>query len=85
MMEIRNFDRVRLGGRDNFIVVKSVEHSDYGLMINAFEFGNFKGEKRVIEVRKKGREIAMFVLLFNDLKIDDYWKDAEVLYRYEAE
>jgi hypothetical protein len=84
-MEIRNFDRVRLGGRNNFIDVTSVQHSDFGLMVNAYEFGNFKGAKRVIEVRKKGREIAMFVLLHNDLNIDDYWKDAEVLYRYEAE
>jgi hypothetical protein len=85
MMEIRNFDRVRLGGKDNFIDVRSVEHSDYGLMISAYEFKNSKGEKRVIEVRKKNREIALFVLLHNELNIDEYWKDAEVLYRYEAE
>jgi serine protease inhibitor len=85
MMEIRNFDRVRLGGKDNFIDVRSVEHSDCGLMISAYEFKNSEGEKRVIEVRKKNREIALFVLLHNELNIDEYWKDAEVLYRYEAE
>jgi uncharacterized protein (UPF0261 family) len=85
IMEIRNFNCVRLGGDNNFIDVSAVEHSSYGVMVSAYEMANLKGEKRVIEIRRKNREIAMFVLVHKDLNIGEYWKDAEVLYRYEAE
>jgi hypothetical protein len=75
-MNITNFNRIRINDTDNFLDIEGFGgHSNYGVMATAYEFASKK-----IEIRRKDRQIAMFLFEFSDLEIPDYWKDAEVIF-----
>lgn len=75
-MNINNFKSLRLNDSENFVDVDSYGgHSNYGVVLTAYDFAS-----EAIEVRRRGRETAMFVLKYEDTEIPDYWKNAEILY-----
>lgn len=76
-MNLTNFSRARINNTDNFIDIENggKAHISQCVILTAYEFAS-----KVIEVRKKERQVAMFALQFDDIEIPDYWKDAEVIY-----
>ncbi|ALY08096.1 hypothetical protein BhaS171_00040 [Bacillus phage vB_BhaS-171] len=74
-MQIRNFKNVRVND-ENFLDVKSFGgHSDYGVMVTAYDFAS-----EVVEVRRKEGRTSLFAYKFGDIELSDYWKDAEVIF-----
>lgn len=74
-MQVRNFDNIRVN-TDNILDIQSFGgHSDYGVMITAYDFAS-----KVVEVRRKENKTAMFAFQFSDLEIPEYWKDAEIVF-----
>ena len=76
-MNIENFDRFRINNSENFVDVSLLPktHSSDGFMLTAYEFTS-----EVIEVRKKNNQVAMFVMKYDEIKVPDDWKDAEVVF-----
>lgn len=80
-MNLTNFKRLRINDSENFVDVESCGgyHSSEGVMLTAYDFASQR-----IEIRRKERQTAMFVLKYNDVKIPEYWRDAEVIFSKEA-
>jgi hypothetical protein len=79
-MNITNFKRLRINDSSNFIDVESCGgHSSCGVILTAYDFSS----KR-IEIRRKERQTAMFVLEYSDIQIPEYWQDAEVIFSKEV-
>jgi hypothetical protein len=76
-MNITNFKRLRINDTENFVDVQSCggHHCSEGLVLTAYDFASER-----IEIRRKDRQTAMFVLKYNDTKIPEYWQDAEVIF-----
>lgn len=74
-MQIRNFNKVRVND-ENFLDVNGFGgHSDYGVMVTAYDFAS-----KVVEVRRKEGRTALLAYKFGDLELPDYWKDSEVIF-----
>jgi len=85
-MEIRDFDKFRIGN-DVFMDVNRLsarDHSSYGFMVTAYEMGGSKNDysNHKVEVRKKDRMVALITYKYSDTEIDEWWRNAEVLYSW---
>ena len=75
-MYLTNFTRARINDDKNFVDIQSCGgHISYGVVLTAYDFAS-----DVVEIRRKGKETAMFALTFDDIEIPEYWKDAEVVF-----
>lgn len=77
ILNLTNFESVRINDTVNFVDVNTVgnNHISTGVMLTAYDFSS-----EIVEVRRKDRKTAMFVLKYDDIEIPDYWKDAEVIF-----
>ena len=75
-MNLTNFKRARINSSENFVDIHSCGgHINDGVVLTAYDFTS-----DVVEIRRKDKETAMFVLRFNDIEIPEYWKDAKVIF-----
>ncbi|MFE8701182.1 hypothetical protein ACFYKX_11305 [Cytobacillus sp. FJAT-54145] len=75
-MNLTNFKRFRINDTHTFVDVEACGgHSSYGLKLVAYDFANER-----VEIRRKDKQTAMFVLKYEDTEIPDYWKDAEIIF-----
>lgn len=84
-MDIRNFDRIRVGSGDtSFLDISNVNgHEYYGIMAVAYQSKSSKEYfNHIIEVRQKEGQIALFTLEHDGVKVPEYWEDAEILFRW---
>lgn len=74
-MEVVNFSRLRINGRENFVDVSSngKHHISEVVELTAYDFESF------VEIRRKDGKTAMIVSKYG-LDVSDYWKDADVVY-----
>lgn len=74
-MNLTNFNKLRINDTENFVDVHAIDHSNDGVILTAYDFAS-----EVVEIRRKNNQTAMFVMKYDDIKISDYWKDAEVIF-----
>ncbi|MRX54672.1 hypothetical protein GJU41_11880 [Bacillus idriensis] len=74
-MQIRNFKSIRINSENLLDVSGFGGHSDYGVLVTAYDFAS-----AVIEVRRKEGTTAMLAMQYDDLDLPAYWKDAEILF-----
>ena len=75
-MNITNFERFRINDSETFVDVKSCGgHAEEGVILTAYDFANER-----VEIRRKERQTAMFVLKRKDTEIPEYWQDAEIIF-----
>ncbi|WP_393965792.1 hypothetical protein [Exiguobacterium sp. S22-S28] len=74
-MEIKNFEKFRIGGDKVFAQVRALDHSEYAFMIQASTQICKK-----IQVREKEGVIATFYFEIDDIKIPDWWEDSNLLF-----
>lgn len=75
-MNITNFKRFRINDTDTFVDVSSCGgHSSDGVVLTAYDFVNER-----VEIRRKERQTAMFVLKDNNTEIPKFWRDAEIVF-----
>lgn len=93
-MNITQFDRFRINsssdiGSNVFMDVRRIgTNCSEGFMAVAYEIGSFPKDnysKHKVEVRRKERQIALISYRYSDSEIDEWWRDAEVLYSWEQE
>lgn len=93
-MDITQFDRFRIKsssstGSNVFMDVSRIGTScSEGFMAVAYEIGTSPFDnysKHKVEVRRKERQIALIAYRYSDSEIDEWWRDAEVLYSWEQE
>jgi hypothetical protein len=93
-MNITQFDRFRINSESDicnnlFMDVRKISNScSEGFMAVAYEIPSMpkdKYSKHKVEVRRKERQIALIAYKYSDTEIDEYWRDAEVLYSWEQE
>jgi hypothetical protein len=57
-----------------------------GFMAVAYEIPSMPKDlfsKHKVEVRRKDRQVALIAYKYSETEIDEYWKDAEILYKWE--
>lgn len=92
-MNVTQFDRFRINSQSGivgavFMDVQKISNScAEGFMAIAYEIPSMPDShaKHKIEVRRKDRTVALISYKYSYTEIDEYWKDAEVLYSWEQE
>lgn len=93
-MNITQFDKFRINSESDicktvFMDVYKIGNSCHeGFMAVAYEIPTMPKEKTTkhkVEVRRKERQIALIAYKYSDTEIDEWWRDAEVLYSWEQE
>lgn len=84
-MDIKNFDRFRAGsGSVSFVDVSYIgkHHESEGIMLVAYKIkGQREFSNHTIEIRVRDNQVAMFNTEY-ELDIPEYWRDAEVIYKW---
>ena len=80
MATISNFDIVHVGsGRNSTISVQPIQgHEHDGIMVG---FYNSQEKESMMQIRKKGDYYQLFLSQYDDLRIPEYWEDAEIVWQ----
>ncbi|MDD4308591.1 MAG: hypothetical protein PHU53_07275 [Thermoplasmata archaeon] len=80
MATISNFDMVHVGsGYNANISVQPIQgHERDGIMVG---FYNCNEAGSMMQIRKKGDYYQLFLSQYDDLKIPEYWQDAEIVWQ----
>lgn len=91
-MDVTGFKKFRINsdssiGEAVFMDVRNIGSScREGFMAVAYEIPSITRDsytKHKLEVRRKDRTVALISYKYSDTEIDEYWRDAEVLYSWE--
>lgn len=88
-MIISHFSKIRLDSEGHgdgvFVDIKAFpDGCSSGFMITGYDIPSYKNSfaRHKVEVRKKLNQTALFVYKYDDSEIDEWWKDAEILYTW---
>lgn len=79
-MEIRNFDRVRIGsGYPAVLDISPIEgHESYGIAARFYDA--VLDEDFQVELRRKENDLALFLFRYGDMELPNYWQDSELVW-----